>query len=364
MKFSFVFSIILVFTFPAQAETMTLWLGTGSKDAKGIYQAQFDTDKGTLSTPSLATEVEGPGWVSLNSKGDRLYAVCKIDEPSVAAYAINGDNSLTFLNSQPIGDGGAAHVSIDNEDRILFTAQYGGGSTASYALNEDGTIGKQTALIEHTGTGPNQERQTAPHPHWTGVSPDNRFLFVPDLGSDKVMIYKINHDALSIEPHGFGQGVAGGGPRHMKFSPDGSKIYLLNELLLSVTAFDYNAEAGTMEAIQTIENVPQKLLEVPSKASEIRVHPSGKFVYAANRGHDTITVFSVDDATGKLTFVEREAIRGSFPRNFNLDPSGRWLIAAGRHSNTLAVFEVNQETGGLRFTGEIKNCPDTICIAY
>ena len=348
----------------ADAGQMVIWIGTGGKNAKGIYNATYDCDSGTLTEPKLAAEVEGPGWVTLNSDRSRLYAVCTIGEPSVAAWSVDSDDNLTFINSQPIGDGGAAHVSLDKEDRILFTAQYGGGSTAAFALNEDGSIGKQTALIKHEGSGPNEQRQKSPHPHWTGVSPDNRFLFVPDLGNDKIVIYKINHEEQTIETHGFGKTNPGGGPRHMKFSPDGSKVYLLNELLLSVTVFDYDAEAGSLKSIQTIENIPLEELEVPSKSSEIRVHPNGKFVYAANRGPDNITVFSVDEMTGKLTFVENEAIRGAWPRNFNLDLDGSFLIAAGRYSNTLSIFKIDQETGGLIFTGRVVNCPSPICIAY
>ncbi|MAB77644.1 MAG: 3-carboxymuconate cyclase [Verrucomicrobiales bacterium] len=346
------------------ASSIPLWIGTGGKNAKGIYKATFDSKNGTLTSPVLAAEVEGPGWVTLNSKKDRLYAVCKIGEPRVAVWSISGDGKLSLINSQPIGDGGAAHVCLDMEDRILFTAQYGGGSTAAFALSKDGSIGKRTALIEHKGSGPNEQRQKSPHPHWTGVSPDNRFLFVPDLGNDRIEIYKIDHENQTIEDHGFGQTVPGGGPRHMKFGSDGSKVYLLNELLLSVTVFDYDAKDGKLRPIQTIENIPPEEIEIPSKSSEIRVHPSGKFVYAANRGPDNITVFAVDNSTGKLSFVENEAIRGAWPRNFNLSPDGKWLIAAGRYSNTLSLFEIDQETGGLIFTGKVENCPSPICITH
>ena len=178
------------------------------------------------------------------------------------------------------------------------------------------------------------------------------------------MIYKIDHEGKKITPHGEGIAVPGGGPRHMKFSDDGKFAYVLNELLLSITVFAYDGKAGTMEAIQTIETLPEELKEIPNKASEIRIHPSGKFVYAANRGHDSIAVFSRDEKSGQLTFVEREAIRGSWPRNFNIDPGGKWLIAAGRYSNTLSLFEISPESGGLLFSGHITNCPSPICIEF
>lgn len=348
----------------AHADTVTLWIGTGGGGAKGIYRTDLDTEKGTLTDPVLAAEIGSPGFLTLNSSGTRLYSLCNIDKGSVAAFTIGEDQSLTLINTQPIGDGGAAHLSLDHEDRILFTAQYGGGSTAAFPILEDGSIGPRSDLEEHTGSGPNESRQKGPHPHWTGVSPDNRFLFVPDLGADKIAIYEINHADATIEPHGAGIAVPGGGPRHMKFSKDGSKIYLLNELLMSVTVFAYDAAAGSMEAVQTISTLPEDLWEIPNKSAEIRVHPSGKFVYASNRGHDSIAAFSVDESTGQLAFIEREAIRGSWPRNFNLDPSGQWMIVAGRYSNTLSVFRVDPNTGSLFFSGNIVNLPAPICVEW
>lgn len=356
--------LLTVSTSLLHAEDLTIWIGTGGKGAEGIYKTTLNTNTGKLSEPTLAAEIASPGFLAKSPDGKFLYATCGVDKGSLAAYAIGEDDSLTLLNTKPTGDGGAAHVSVGATGKLLFSAQYGGGSAAAFKIADDGSIGEQTSLVEHSGSGPNESRQKAPHPHWSGVSPDNRFLFIPDLGTDKVEIYKIDHESGSIASHGAGVTVPGGGPRHMKFSKDGSKVYLLNELLMSITVFDYDAEAGTMTAGQTISTLPEGLQEIPNKASEIRVHPSGKFVYAANRGHDSIAAFSIDDSTGELKFVEREAIRGSWPRNFNIDPSGKWLIVAGRYSNTLSVFEIDQETGNLLFTGEIKNTPAPICLEF
>lgn len=362
MKFIYLLSFLLVST--TMAETVTFFIGTGGKNAEGIYRTTLDTESGKLTEPELAAEIGSPGFVVLNADKTRLYSICNIEGGSVAAYAIGVNGKLTLLNHKPIGDGGAAHLCLDNEGKMLFTAQYGAGSVAAFPLNEDGSIGDRSDLEKHSGSGPNPDRQKGPHPHSVVVSPDNRFLFVPDLGIDKVMIYKVEHDSATISPHGHGTGVPGGGPRHMKFSKDGTKIYLLNEMLLSVTVFDYDAETAEMKEIQTIDTLPEEKKEIPNKAAEIRVHPSGKFVYASNRGHDSITAFSVDGETGKLTLVERETIRGSWPRNFNLDPSGNWLIAAGRYSNTLSVFEVDNDTGGLKFSGNVVNCPSPICVEH
>jgi 6-phosphogluconolactonase len=355
---------LLASTSALTAADQTIWIGTGGKGAEGIYKTSLNTENGTLSDPVLAAEIAGPGFLAINAKRTHLYAVCGVDKGSVASFLINEDESLTLLNTVPTGDGGAAHVSVDHEGKILFSAQYGGGSVSTYAIEDDGSIGERTSLIEHTGSGPDESRQKSPHPHWSGVSPDNRFLFIPDLGADKVFIYQIDHDAKTIAPHGAGITVPGGGPRHMKFSKDGTKIYLLNEMLLSVTVFNYDAKAGTMTALQTIKNLPEELKEIPNKAAEIRVHPSGKFVYASNRGHDSITAFAVDAKSGELSFIERESIRGSWPRNFNISPDGKWLIAAGRYSNTLSVFSIDQKTGGLLFSGNIANVPAPICLEF
>lgn len=353
-------------------EELTVWLGTSSaKPSQGIYQCTLDSENGKLSESRLAAPMVGPGFLALHPKLNVLYAVGGLDgKASVVAYSISreaGKPQLKLLNSLEIGDGGATHVSVDSTGKTLLTAQYGGGSVAVFALAPDGTLEKRTALIEHSG-GSQQVagRQDSPHPHWTGFSPDNRFAFVPDLGLDQVIIYK--HDAASatLTPHGHGQAPLGGGPRHMRFHPNGRWIYVLNELDLSVSVFDYDAQAGTMTLTQTMPTVPKEQLakEKFSSGSELCVHPTGKFVYAANRGHDTVTVFAVDQGTGQLQVIEREPVRGAEPRNINLDPSGSWLLAAGQDSHTLASFQINSQTGELVYNRSVIQTPAPICVLF
>lgn len=376
MKYSIAVAFVLVHAFsllpgnPLAAQESTVWLGTTrseGSESKGIYRATFDSDTGVLSSTELAAEVTSPGFVVLHPNGKLLYAVCQLPDGQgggVAAYKISKDKKLTLLNAQPIGDGGAAHLAVDATGSCLFTAQYGGGSVAVFPLDGEGRISERTCLVKHEGSGPDQERQQGPHPHYVGIDPGNRFLLVPDLGIDKVMIYEMDLSGGQIKQHGFGKCVPGGGPRHLKFHPNGKFVFVLNELKMSVTVFKYDADQGTLSLIQTTSTLPKHMQEIPNKSSEIRIHPSGKFVYAANRGHDSIAAFRVDPSSGKLTFIEREAIRGSWPRNFSLDPSGKWLVAAGRNSNTLSVFELDQETGQLLFTGRVVNSPSTICVTF
>lgn len=350
------------------AQTLPVWFGTktprkaGPWASQGIYHATLDTTNGKLSTPTLAAKHESPGFLVHHPSKAILYSVGSTErKPTVTAYKITGA-TLEKINHQEIGDGGAAHLAVDADGSMLVTAQYGGGSVAVFPLEKDGRIGARSQLVEHQGgSGVVAKRQAKPHPHYVGFSPDNRFVFIPDLGLDTTEIYRI--EAGKLVHHGRGISPPGGGPRHMKFHTGGKYAYVLNELAMTVTAFAYDTEAGTMTPIQTISTLPEDVEEVFLSASEIRVHPSGKFLYTGNRGHDTITAFAIDEDTGKLTWLACEPVRGSWPRNFNLDPSGTWLVAAGRDSNTAAVFKVG-EKGTLVYQRITVPVPSSICVLF
>lgn len=383
--FYFALAMVLLMSLPTGPMTQSLpaaeaddatqvdvWIGTSSrKPSQGIYHCFLDASNGKLTEPELVAEISGPGFLALHPEQHHLYAVGKLKGvPSVVAYRItkDGQNSgLQFDNALPIGDGTAAHLAVDPTGQMLLTAQYGGGSVAAFSLRPDGSLKAATKLIKHEGgSRAVPGRQDSPHAHWVGFAPDNRFAFVPDLGLDKVMIYRIDPENAKMVFHGHGEVPAGGGPRHMKFHPNGKSIYVLNELALTVTVFDYDADKGKMIAKQTIPTIEPELLkkELFKSASEIRVHPSGKFVYSANRGHDTITAFKVNENDGLLSVIEVEPVRGATPRNFNLDPSGRWLLAAGQDSHTLASFAVDQETGELTYNRSNVTAPSAICVLF
>ncbi len=351
------------------AAVVDVYFGTSGKETKGIYHSSFDKDSGKLSPPELVAEIGSPGFLALNPSKSHLYAVATSDQgPCVAAYKIEKNGRLTLLNTEAIGDGGGAHISVHPSGKFLLTAQYGGGSVALFPLAKDGKVQLRAQLVEHEGgSGIVGTRQNAPHPHWTGYSPDGRFAFVPDLGLDKIAIYKVDANAPSIVTHGFAESVPGGGPRHMRFSVDGKFIYLLNELSLSVTTFRYDAKNGTTKRLTTTPALGErdKSEEVFNSSSEILVHPNGKFVYSANRGDDTVTAYQANPRTGKLTVTEVEPVRGAFPRNINLEASGKWLLAAGQHSNTIAVFAIDQSTGEITYqTNSVVNVPGPICILF
>jgi 6-phosphogluconolactonase len=234
-------------------------------------------------------------------------------------------------------------------------------------LDQDGKLGKSVLTEHHGGSNVIPERQDKPHPHWCGFSPDGQYAFVPDLGMDGIVIYRVDQDKPAIINHGFAATVPGGGPRHMRFSVNGKFIYLLNELSLSVTTFKYEASTGTAIRLSTTPALSEEVIkkEVSNSAAEILVHPNGRFVYSSNRGNDSITSYIADPETGLLTVNEVEPIRGAWPRNINMDCSGRWLLAAGAHSNTISVFMIDQTTGELTHKPKsIINVPGPICILF
>ncbi|MEQ1826849.1 MAG: lactonase family protein [Pirellula sp.] len=356
----------------AVAEVLNVWLGTGkSPQSQGIYHCSLDTSNGKLSDPKLVAEMDGPGFLAKHPTLAVLYAVGAIkNEQVVAAFAIDastGKASLRLLNAVPIGDGGAAHLAVDRTGKTLITAQYGAGSVGVFSVNADGSIKERTQLIKHEGgSRVVSNRQDSPHAHWTGFSPDNQFAFVPDLGIDRVMIYRVDANQSKLTWHGEGVVPPGSGPRHMKFHPNGKWIYVLNELSLTVTVFDYDAANGKMTARQTIETVPAAELaqEKAKSSSEIRVHPSGKYVYSANRGHDTITGFEVNSTNGELKVIQVANARAVTPRNINLSPDGNWLLSAGQASHTLAAFSLDPSTGRIAFNQNCVYAPSAICVMF
>ncbi len=350
------------------AEELQVYFGTGGPGADGIYRARFDAANGLLSKAERATELASPGFLALHPDGDKIYAVAGFEGgPGVAGYRIAKDGGLEPINRAPTGDDGGAHVAVHPSGRFLLTAQYGGGSVALFPLDRDGRLGKAQISRHEGGSRVFEKRQDSPHPHYCGFSPDGRFALVPDLGLDKVMIYKVDASGPSIEPHGFAEALPGSGPRHLKFSPDGKFIYLLNELSLSVTIFAWDAGAGTARRMETVPALSEetKATEAFNSAAEIVVHPGGRFVYSSNRGNDTVTAYRVDQAGGALEVIQVQPVRGAFPRNINLTPDGGWLLAAGADSNTISVHRVNQETGVLTYqTKSVINVPAPICILF
>jgi 6-phosphogluconolactonase len=335
-----------------------LYVGAYTSDKnKGITAIRFDLATGALSGMKLATETPNPTFLELHPSGKYLYAVNEINNfegqraGSICAFSIDRDSgALTLLNRLTTTGPGPAHVGVDRTGKMVMIANYGGGSIASYAVEGNGSLRGPVSFIQHEGKSVNERRQEKPHAHSINAAPGNRFAIVCDLGTDEVKIYSMDPGTATLKPHGAAKAAPGSGPRHFAFHPNGRYGYAVNELLSTVTVYTWDAKAGTLSDVQTISTLPDDF-KGSTTTAEIRVHPTGRFLYASNRGHDSIAVFSVDANSGRLSPVERVSVQGQVPRNFFIDHSGKWLIAANQKTDNLIVFEIDAATGRLRSTG-------------
>ena len=344
------------------AGSVLLYIGTytGAK-SKGIYSSRLDLKSGALSPPVLAAESANPSFIAIHPTRDFLYAVNEIGtfegkpSGSVSAFSINRTaGTLTALNRQPSVGGGPAHLTVDHGGKNILVANYGGGSVAVLPIGGDGTLKPATAFIQHAGSSVNPDRQKEPHAHSVNVDSSDRIAYVADLGLDKVMIYRLDAatGALTANDPAFAAAQPGAGPRHLSIHPQGGFAYVINELQNSVTAFARDSARGGLTPLQTISTLPADQKAAPNySTAEVLVHPSGKFLYGSNRGHDSICVFTIDQKTGRLTFVETVPTQGSTPRGFGIDPSGAYLVAGNQRSDSVVVFRVDQQSGRLTPTG-------------
>ena len=360
------------------AASQLIFIGTyTSKEvaSQGIYAVRLDPATGALSEPVVAAETPNPTFLTWRPDGRVLYALGEGPGPDgrsdggVAAFAFDAaSGKIALLNSRGTGGGGSTTMlATDATARMLVTVSYGAGYVASFPLAADGRLGERATLLIHTGPlGPNQIRQDKPHPHSVTISPDNRFALVADLGLDRVLVYRLDPATGTLTPHdpAFIATPPGTGPRHTKFSRDGRFFYILNEIDGSISACAYDAARGAGTPIQHISTLPAGFkVTDPDRAAEIRLHPNGRFVYASNRGHESIAVFAIQ-ADGTLQLVEITPCGGQHPRNFALSPDGNWLVCANQNSNNLVVFKVDAATGRLTATGHTATVPQPVCVLF
>jgi 6-phosphogluconolactonase len=358
-----------------QAETMLVYFGTYTNDAsKGIYVSRLDLSSGALTAPELAVETTSPSFLALHPSRRYLYAANEVrsfegqETGAVSAFAIDAATGrLTTLNQQSSGGSGPAHLVVDRSGQNVLVANYGGGSVAVLPVGTDGRLRPPSAVVQHTGSSVNPKRKSKPYAHSINVDPGNRFAYAADLGIDKVMIYRFDPAAgtLVANDPASASVAPGSGPRHFAFDPTGSHAYVINEMLMTITAFSHDAARGALAEVQTISTLPpgQDVAQGFSTA-EVQVHPSGRFVYGSNRGHDSVTVFARDASSGRLTFLQNVPTQGAFPRNFGIDPSGRYLLAANQRSNSVVVFRIDQDTGRLTPTGHSVTVGTPVCVTF
>lgn len=342
---------------------------TGPK-SKGIYVMRMDPKTGALSEPQLAGEVPSPSFLAIHPTEKFLYAVSELDGKDgggiVSAFSIAKESGqLTLLNQQTAGGSGTCFVGLNPAGTTALIANYGSGSVEALPIEENGQLSKPTAFIQDVGKSVDSKRQENPHAHSFNVDAAGRFAFAADLGLDKLFVYKLDGAKGTLTPNDppFVQITPGSGPRHFTFHPNGKFAYLINEMALTVTAFTYDADKGALTEIQTIRTLPGNT-EKGNSTAEVQVHPSGKFLYGTNRGDNSISIFTIDEQTGKLTSAGIEKTMGKTPRNFRIDPSGKFLLAANQDSDSVVVFQIDPSTGGLKATGSSVKIGSPVCVKF
>jgi 6-phosphogluconolactonase len=360
---------------PEQKGKYLFYVGTyteeGSK-SKGIYAFRYDAATSKITPLGLAAETTNPSWVALSPNGRFLYAVNEVgnykgpNSGGVSAFAIDhATGKLTFLNEVASRGADPCYITVDPTGKFVLVANYTGGSIAVFPVLADGKLGEASSFVQHTGKGTNPERQEGPHAHSIDLSPDNRFAMVDDLGLDELLVYKFDSAKGSLTPNDppFTKVEAGAGPRHFVLRPDGKFAYVITEMGHTVTVFSSDAASGRLQALQTVTTLP-KGFRGRNDDAEIRVHPSGNFLYASNRGNDTIALYLIDKTKGTLTLVENIDTGGKEPRSFEIDPTGRLLFAANQKSDNIVVFEIDAKTGLLANTGEVLKVGAPVCVKF
>lgn len=350
-----------------------LYVGTYTNaDSKGIYAYRYNVTSGQLSSLGLAAETVNPSFLTADARRGLLYAVNEVsqhgDTPGggVSAFSIDRrSGKLSRLSERSSRGADPCYIALDKTRHYVLVANYTGGSVAVLPALKGGGLAAPAAFVQDQGSGPNHERQQGPHAHWIETTDDNRFAMVADLGIDKILVYQFDsgNGSLTANDPGTVTLEAGAGPRHLAFAPGEKFAYVINELQSTITAFTYEPAKGSLQSFQTISTLPQDF-HGPNTAAEIRVHPSGKFLYASNRGHDSIAAFSIAEATGRLTLRGFFPSHGKTPRHFAFDPMGQRLLVANQDSSNIVLFTIDSATGKLTETSQINNIPSPVCLVF
>ena len=363
---------MLAETLPADG-TMLVYFGTytGAK-SKGIYVSRFDTATGRLTDPELAVATASPSFLAIHPSQRFLYAAGETSilngkrVGAVSAFSVNAKTGrLTFLNRQSSGGEGPCHVAVDQSGKCLVVANYGDGTIAALPIQADGALAEPGTVIQHKGSSVNPTRQAGPHAHSMTIDPSNRIVLACDLGLDEVLAYRLDPAKATLVANDtpFVAIKPGLGPRHLAFHPSGRFVFLISEMGSTLTAFAYDAKRGALKELQTISTLPKEF-SGNSAGAEVAVHPSGKFVYGSNRGHNSIAVFGFDPKRGQLTCLQYQSTEGKIPRHFALDPTGKWLLAENQESDSVVVFRVDAKTGRLSPTKEKISVGSPVCALF
>jgi len=360
----------LLMATPAFAAKTIAYVGTYTDTtAKGVYALKWDAAAKTFISLGLQAEVASPSFVAVSPSHKFLYAMTERETRrdgtgSVSSYAIDPANgALKLINRVPAHGNISGHLAVDASGKWLLVANYGSGSVAAFALNADGSIGEMTDFKQHAGSSVNPHRQMGPHPHEVIMSPDNRFLLVPDLGLDKVFVYALDSATGKLTLASTTDTRPGFGPRHMLFGKGGKFAYVLGEMASAVAVMSYDKKTGKLTLVENIDTIPPQIT-VENNTAELALSNDGLFLYATNRGHDSVTVFKVNAANGKLTTVQNIPTQGHIPRGMSLDPEGTHLLTGNQNSDTITIFDRDTKTGKLTFASQMTDIPTAVCILF
>jgi 6-phosphogluconolactonase len=329
----------------------------------GFSLAHFDTATGGLTQPQFLIAAKEPAFFTIHPDGRHLYT-CNSGAPGgLSAYELDPHSgALHLLNQAPAGGVDTSYISLDRTGRYALVANYEGGNIGVFALKADGSLGARTAFVQHTGRGVNPQRQTHAYAHSIITDPSNHFVLAADLGVDKVFVYRFDakDGSLTANHPPFVAVAPGSGARHVKFHPNGRWVYLINEMANTIIAFNWDPTTGTLTGFQTVSTLPEDF-KGTSTCAEIEIHPNGRFLYGSNRGHNSLAVFAIDQATGRLTLIQHISSGGNAPRNFAFDPSGKWILCTNHDSNNAVVFRVDENTGRLTQAGPPVTVPGPFC---
>jgi 6-phosphogluconolactonase len=376
MRLLYLLTLITVMTSTALANTIPVFFGTGQNrdfPSEGVYGSTFNTESGKFATPpSVMARLESPGFLVQHPSKPILYAIGADPESGkhlVSSFKIgNGKSgpSLDLLNAEPTNCAKGTHLDVDPSGRLLVCVQYGQGTVSVFPVAEDGSLAPTSQTISHEAVSTaHPKRQGKPHPHNATFDPTGRFVLIPDLGADLVYVYEVDFDHHSLKEHARIVSAPGAGPRHMTFNGQGDRAYVVNELDMTVDTYSWDAETGSLVRLSTVETLPEDVLSQKdtNTGSEIKLHPSGQFLYSGNRGDDSISVFKIEADTG---IPERIAVTPSgvaWPRHFSLTPDGRFLLCAGQFSHSVNILSVDEETGLLQATeAGTSKVPSPICV--
>jgi 6-phosphogluconolactonase len=366
-KIAFLVFILMTTDLFAQSSKEYIYVGTYTRrDSKGIYVYEFDRSKGVLKEIQTESSLVNPSFLEIHPSGKFLYAVSEKDEMGeTAAFSLDSKSGkITFINKESSKGGASCHISIDKTGKYAFVSNYGGGNLSMFPIEKTGALKPASQTIQNEGSSIDKERQNGPHVHSAFVSPDNKFLFVSDLGTDKISIYSIDtkQGKLTTAVTPFIKVAPGAGPRHLVFNPNGKYFYSAEELYSTIGVLKYDQKTGAVNIVKdSIKSLPDDFKEF-NKSADIHTDPAGKFLYMSNRGMDALSIFSIKEDGAKIELIGQQEVMGKAPRNFLVDPKGEFVFVANQETDNIVIFKLDKNTGKLTYTGNQTKVPAPVCI--